>query len=75
MGNVTETISKMIETLPESMQYGILDDIKAIIAEKLDEAEWDAKFKRNPEALIAMAKKVKKEIAEGKTTPMDYEKL
>lgn len=75
MGNVTETISKMIETLPESMQYSIIDEIKVIIAEKLDEAEWDVKFHRDSEALIAMAKKVKKEIAEGKTKPMDYEKL
>lgn len=71
MGNVSETINKMIETLPESMQYSILNDLKAIIAEKLDEAQWDAKFQNNPEALVAVAKKVKKEIAGGKPKPMD----
>jgi hypothetical protein len=44
---------------------------KVIIAEKLDEAEWDVKFQRDSEALIAMAKKVKKEVAEGETKLMD----
>ena len=75
MNNITETICKMIESLPESMQSSILDEINVIVAEKQDELQWDIQFKRTQENLMAMARKVKKEISEGKTEPMNYERI
>jgi hypothetical protein len=68
MNNVTETI-------PESMQNSVLDEIQAIITEKHDELEWNIQFQQSQENLIAAAKKVKDEIATGLAKPMDYKKL
>ena len=75
MNNVTETIDKMIKTIPESMQSSVLDEIQAVITEKHDELEWNIQFQQSQENLIAAAKKVKDEIATGIAKPMDYEKL
>jgi hypothetical protein len=75
MNNVTETIDKMIKTIPESMQSSVLDEIQAIITEKHDELEWNIQFQQSQENLIAAAKKVKDEIATGMAKPMDYKKL
>ncbi len=75
MNNVTETIDKMIKTIPESMQSSVLDEIQAIITEKHDELEWNIQFQQSQENLIATAKKVKDEIATGLAKPMDYKKL
>lgn len=68
MNNVTETI-------PESMQNSVLDEIQAVITEKHDELEWNIQFQQSQENLIAAAKKVKDEIATGIAKPMDYKKL
>ena len=68
MNNVTETI-------PESMQNSVLDEIQAVITEKHDELEWNIQFQQSQENLIAAAKKVKDEIATGMAKPMDYKKL
>lgn len=68
MNNVTETI-------PESMQNSVLEEIQAVIAEKHDELEWNIQFQQSQENLITAAKKVKEEIAAGMAKPMDYKKL
>ena len=57
MNNVTETIDKMIKTIPESMQSSVLDEIQAVITEKHDELEWNIQFQQSQENLIAAAKK------------------
>ncbi len=75
MNNVTETIDKMIKTIPESMQSSVLDEIQAVITQKHDELEWNIQFQQSQENLIAAAKKVKDEIATGMAKPMDYKKL
>jgi cell fate regulator YaaT (PSP1 superfamily) len=75
MNNVTETIDKMIKTIPESMQNSVLEEIQAVISEKHDELEWNIQFQQSQENLIAAAKKVKEEIAAGMAKPMDYKKL
>ena len=74
MNNVTETIDKMIKTIPESMQSSVLDEIQAVITEKHDELEWNIQFQQSQENLIAAAKKAKDEIATGLAKPMDYKK-
>jgi len=75
MNNVTETIDKMIKTIPESMQNSVLDEIQAVITEKHDEMEWNIQIQQSQENLIAAAKKVKDKIATGLAKPMDYKKL
>ena len=75
MNNVSETITKMVQSLPESLQVIVLEELKEIVAEKMDEAEWNTQFEQKHDQLIAAAKKVKEQIAAGKVEEMDYEKL
>ena len=75
MNNVSETIAKMVQSLPESLQVIVLEELKEIVAEKIDEAEWNMQFEQKQGQLITVAKKVKEQIAAGKVEEMDYEKL
>lgn len=65
----------MVESLPESLQNSVLDEIKVIITEKQDEVEWTRQYERKQKSLMSAAKKVREEIAAGKAEPMDYESL
>ena len=75
MNNVSETISKMVQSLPESLQVIVLEELKEIVAEKIDEAEWNMQFEQKQDQLITATKKVREQIAAGKVEEMDYEKL
>ncbi len=75
MNNVSETIARMVQSLPESLQVIVLEELKEIVAEKIDEAEWNMQFEQKQDQLITAAKKVKEQIAAGKVEEMDYEKL
>ncbi len=75
MDCVSETITKMIESLPKSVQERVLEEIKPIIAEALDEAEGQMEFEGSQENLVSIARKVKREIKAGRAELMDYEKL
>ena len=75
MDCVSETITKMIESLPKSVQERVLEEIKPLISEALDEAEWQMEFEGSQENLVSIARKVKREIKAGRAEPMDYEKL
>lgn len=75
MNNVSETIARMVQSLPESLQVSVLEELAKIVAEKRDEAEWNMQFEQKQDQLIAAAKKVKEQIAAGKVEEMDYEKL
>lgn len=75
MENVSETITKMIESLPEHLQPCVLDEVRRIVIEKSDEAEWDEQFKRKQHGLVTAAKDAKKDIERGDVEAMDYERL
>jgi len=66
--NLTETIAKMVQSLPQNLQLVALEEFKRIIEEKRDEAKWDQLFERTRERLVAKAKEVKREIKAGKTS-------
>lgn len=75
MNETGQTIIKMIEFLPFNIQESILKDVQAIVADAIDESEWQSKFEQKEEKPIAVAKRVKKQVAAGKVKPMDYSKL
>ena len=75
MNETGQTIIKMIESLPFNIQDRILKEVEAIVADAIDESDWQSKFERKEERLIAMAKRVKKQVAAGKAKRMDYSKL
>jgi len=69
------TVTKMLETLPESMQNQVVDHLREYIAEMQDDAQWDILFKETNQQLVTFAQKAKQEIKSGKAKPMDYSKL
>ena len=75
MNNTVETIVKMVESLPEALQERVVNELRSVIVEANDEAEWDMQFESNQEGLMSAARKAKQEIAQGVAEPMDYEKL
>lgn len=75
MNKNIETAIKMLESLPEEVQKSILERLREFVEEARDEARWDELFEQRKEGLITAAKNARKEIAEGKATEMDIDKL
>ena len=70
-----ETVTKMLESLPESAQEQVVVHLREYIANLRDDIEWNASFKKTELKLVEAARRARQEIAEGKAEPMDYEKL
>ena len=71
----TMTIIKMLETLPEQLQGRVVEHVRDYIEDLRDEFRWDESFSRTQEALVTAARLARKEVAEGKASPLDVEKL
>ena len=69
------TIVKMLESLPGALQEKVVEQVREFIADLEDEEKWQASFEQMHEQLVASAQKAKQEIAEGKSSPMNYEQL
>jgi len=69
------TIIKMIEQLPESDQERVAEHLREYLAELEDEQTWDEAFEKSQDKLINAAREARKQIAEGKSEPMDFDKL
>jgi len=69
------TIVTMVESLPSALQEKVIEHVREFIADLEDEEKWDSSFERTHDRLIASAQAAKQAIAEGKSTPMDYERL
>jgi hypothetical protein len=75
MNCVAETVTKMIESLPEHLQKKLLDEITPIISEALDEAKWEDQFQRGNSKLVELSEGVREHISKGSAEPMDFSKL
>jgi gamma-glutamyl:cysteine ligase YbdK (ATP-grasp superfamily) len=69
------TMTKMMERLPEPAQDQVLEHLRDYISEMQSEQKWDKLFNETQDQLVAAAKNARKEIAEGKAQPMDYDRL
>jgi hypothetical protein len=69
------TIIKMVESLPDDLQERVSEHIREYIADLEDEAKWESSFQKSHTKLVAAARKAKQEITEGKSVPMDYDRL
>ena len=65
----------MLEALPENLQEQAVEHLRDYIADLHDELKWNKSFQNSQDKLVKMAKKARKEIAEGKSMLMDMEKL
>lgn len=70
-----ETISKMLETLPEAEQKKVAEHLREYIENLKDEMRWDESFERTSGKLSEFAEKARREIKKGKSEPMSFEKL
>jgi len=75
MTNSIETVTKMMEFLPDTVQNMIVEQVRNFIAEFEDESKWDLLFKEKQENLVKAARQAKREISQGKAELMDYNKL
>jgi hypothetical protein len=69
------TVIKMLESLPETVQDQVVEHLREYLADLQDELEWDSLFKRTQPQLVAIARRAKEEIAEGRARPLDYDQL
>jgi hypothetical protein len=69
------TIVKMVESLPDDLQERVSEHIREYITDLEDEQRWDSSFQRSQTNLVAAARKAKQKIVEGKSVPMDYDRL
>jgi hypothetical protein len=69
------TILKMLEDLPEPAQSRVAEHLRDYLAELRDEEKWETSYSRTQPKLTAAARRARKEIAEGKTEPMDFNRL
>jgi hypothetical protein len=75
MSKAAETATKMIEFLPESVQDRVVEELRILVENVREEAKWDALIESKKDRLVAAARKARKEIAVGKATEMDFDKL
>lgn len=71
---IINTVMKMLEPLPESMQKQAAERLREYIAEMQDEQKWDKSFSKTQAKLSTAAKRARKEIAEGKSRPLDFKR-
>jgi len=69
------TVLKMLEALPEQLQDRVVEHVRDYIEDLRDETRWHGSFSRTQESLAQAAHQARKEIAEGKATLLDIEKL
>ncbi len=70
-----ETVTKMLESLPETVQDQVVEHLREYLADLQDELQWDSLFKRTQPQLVAAARRAKQEIAQGHAQPLDYDEL
>ena len=72
--NIT-TVTKIMESLPDSLQQKVVEHLREYIETLQEETEWDYLVNKTQNKLIDAARKAKQDIAEGKATSMDYDRL
>jgi hypothetical protein len=65
----------MVESLSDDLQERVSEHIREYIADLEDEAKWESSIDRTRPNLVAAARQAKREIVEGKSVPMDYDRL
>lgn len=71
MTSTAQTLSVMLESLPQREQESVLDKIRPIIAETIDELKWNNSYQKSSTNLESFAQKVR---AQDKK-PFDANKL
>lgn len=65
----------MLESLPQSVQDRAVEHLREYLEDVTDEIRWDENFDKRSARLAEMADTVKSDIANGRATPMDFDRL
>lgn len=65
----------MIEDLPETRQNQLADHLREYLADLEDEEQWDKPFAKTQDKLAYATREAECQIAEGKSEPMDFNRL
>ena len=68
-------ILKTIEELPESIQNKLAEHLREYLADLEDEEQWDEAFAKTQDKLAYATHEAERQIAEGKSEPMDFSRL
>jgi len=69
------TVIKIMENLPEETQSRAAEHLREWLLALEDESAWDESFAKTQKGLYRAAQTVRKQVAEGKAKPMDFERL
>ena len=69
------TVVRMMESVPEDTQQQIVEHLREYIEDLRDEIRWDETFEKTQVQLVAAARRAKEQIAAGKATPLDLDRL
>ncbi|MEK6791644.1 MAG: hypothetical protein AABY45_08095 [Deltaproteobacteria bacterium] len=69
------TMIKMLESVPDQLQEDVVEHMRDYIEDIRDEAKWKDSFSRTKDKIITAARQARQEIADGKGSPLDIEKL
>lgn len=70
-----ETVTRMLESFPESVQSQAVEHLREYLADITDELRWDESFERTSSKLAEFAQMARREMEEGKAEEMDFSKL
>lgn len=70
-----ETVTRMLESLPESAQDRVVEHLREYIETLADELRWDELFDKTQSQLAQAARRAREEIAGGQAKPMDDDQL
>lgn len=66
-----ETVTRMLESLPESAQDRVVEHLREHIETLADELRWNESFEKTQSQLTEAARRAREEIASGHGRPMD----
>ena len=70
-----ETVTKMLEGLPQSLQDRAVEHLREYLEDVTDEIRWDESFARTSEKLADAARIAREQFKNGETEPFDLERL
>ncbi|MBT3272249.1 MAG: hypothetical protein HN368_03770 [Spirochaetales bacterium] len=65
----------MLESLPEETQNRIVEHLRDYLDDLSDEMKWDHLFENTQGQLVEAARRAKREMAQGKSQPLDLDQL
>ena len=70
-----ETVTRMLESLPQSVQDRAVEHLREYLEDVTDEIRWDENFERTADKLAEAAKIAREQFEKGKTADFDLDKL